>query len=49
MTCRASSLSEMQQRVRAATAHARSVGVKTQRGWGRQMDWFALVHGGGGG
>ena len=48
MTCRASSLSEMQRRVRAATTHARSVGVKTQRGWGRQMDWFALVHGGGG-
>ena len=48
LTCRASSLNELQQRVRSATAHARSVGVKTQRGWGHQMDWFALVHGGGG-
>jgi hypothetical protein len=47
LTCRASSLSELQQRVRSATAHARSAGVKTQRGWGHQMDWFALVHGGG--
>jgi len=47
LTCRASSLSELQQCVRSATAHARSAGVKTQRGWGHQMDWFALVHGGG--
>ncbi len=48
MTCRAASLSELQQCVRVATTHARSAGVKTQRGWGRQMDWFAHVHGGGG-
>ena len=47
MTCRASSMSELQQRVGAAKEHARSAGVKTQRCGGHQIDLFALVHGGG--
>ncbi len=48
LTCRAGSVRELQQRVRTATAHARSTGVKTQRCWGQQIDLFVLVHGGGG-
>ena len=48
MTCRASSMSELQRRVRAAREHARSVGVKTQRCGGHQIELFGLVHGGGG-
>ena len=47
LTCRAGSMSELQQRVRTATAHARSAGVKTQRCWGQQIELFVLVHGGG--
>ena len=47
LTCRATSLSDMRERVRIATAHARAAGVKVQRGWGSQIDWFVLVHGGG--
>ncbi len=47
LTCRATSLSELRHRVRAAVAHARTAGVKVQRGWGSQIDWFVLIHGGG--
>lgn len=47
LTCRAGSMSELQQRVRTATAHARLAGVKTQRCWGQQIELFVLVHGGG--